>query len=176
MTTVATISTVATPTAAVHDLDALGTQSGDRPGITHRHLEPPFGRPQHQLADGGGDGPQQEPVGDPAVGERPVALAHADEDHPEHRHQKQDPARPVDPRAVVAAYGLGAGARAVEGEGVAAGHHHGAEANDGAQHMGQQHDVVSGAVGQSGRGRRHEGTVVMPGILAPRRPPQTCGQ
>ena len=47
------------------------------------------------------------PIEDPAVGERPVALAHGDQGHPEHRHQEEDPAGPVDPGPVVAADGLG---------------------------------------------------------------------
>ena len=78
-------------------------------GSSTRGLRSPLRRPQHHLRHDGHDGPQRQADGDPSVGERPVALAHGHQHHPEHRHQKQDAADPVDPRPVVAAHRFGAG-------------------------------------------------------------------
>ena len=126
-----------------------------------------FGRHRHHH-------PDAHPQRDPGVGPAPLAPAHGDQGHPEHRHREQHPAHPVHPGPVVADQRLGHGPVAAEGgaqrQGEAAGGHHRHQPGQGAQHVGQQHEVVGDRAVVDGGRHPHGGGQVGDGhavILAP---------
>ena len=122
-----------------------------------RLAEPPLGRPQHQLGEERRGQPDDQPDQDPVLGVRPVALAHRDEDRAEHRHEEDDPARPVGARSVVAAQGVARGPRTAERERRSARHRDDEQGDEYREDVREEHDVVGCAPGMEARRCRRMG-------------------